>query len=65
MYIFTCKCLVNLVNNLIHCFIHDSSCKSAFIFELNVDNYLQVPMVTNGKSADFNVAEEEPLKNEK
>ena len=29
------------------------------------DNYLQVTLATNGKSADFNAGEEEPWKHEK
>lgn len=42
---------------------HDFSCQSALAFKLVVDdNYLQVTLATNGKSADFSVVEEEPWK---
>lgn len=44
---------------------HNLSCQSALAFKLDVnDNYLQVTLATNGKSADFNVVEEEPWKPE-
>lgn len=66
MYIFTHGFNVNLVNIQFCCLILDISRKSALIFKLGVDdNYLQVTLATNGKSADFNAVEEEPWKHEK
>lgn len=41
------------------------TCQSALAFKLVVDdNYLQVTLATNGKSADFSIVEEEPWKRE-
>lgn len=53
------------VNIIIFHIKHYFSCQSALAFKLLVDdNYLQVTLATNGKSADFNVVEEEPWKRE-
>lgn len=63
-HIFTPWFNVNHVNILFG--VDDVTCKSALAFKIDVgDNYLQVTLATNGKSADFTAVEEEPWKHEK